>query len=271
MVSQSVLVKSHGALFALPVTAVESVQTDVDGRGARDERKPVSLSELLGQGASSRSSTGALHTASAARPQLTVKVHGNELLLEVDAVIGYRELIMQPLGPQLASLQRFAGGSVLADGRQVLILDLSRILDKSDSRPVPRRRLQDALRPVALLVDDSLTLRVAADSMLQSWGIATRFARDGLEALDSVGTSVPDLLIIDIDMPRLDGFGLLERLNAELGDARPPVIVISSRDNKTDRDRMAALGARRFLAKPCLLYTSPSPRDGLLSRMPSSA
>ena len=250
VVSQCVLVKSRGSLFALPVTAVESVQTDVDGRGASNERKPVALSALLGQGEPSRTSPGALHTASAVRPQLTVKVHGNEWLLEVDAVIGYRELVMQPLGPQLASLQRFTGGSVLADGRQVLILDLSRILDKNDSRPVPRRRLQDALRPVALLVDDSLTLRVAADSMLQSWGIATRFARDGLEALDSVSTSVPDLLIIDIDMPRLDGFGLLERLNAELGDARPPVIVISSRDNKTDRDRMAALGARRFLAKP---------------------
>ena len=251
VVSQAVLVKSRGSLFAIPVTAVEAVQTDVDGRSMTDERKPMPLSELLGQGvASSRSSPGALHTASAARPRVTVKVHGDELLLEVDAVIGYRELIMQPLGPQLARLQRFAGGSVLADGRQVLILDLPRVLEKTETRPVPQRRLQDALRPVALLVDDSLTLRVAADSMLQSWGIATRFARDGLEALDSVSTSVPDILIIDIDMPRLDGFGLLERLNSELGDSRPPVIVISSRDNKVDRDRMAALGARRFLAKP---------------------
>jgi chemosensory pili system protein ChpA (sensor histidine kinase/response regulator) len=173
----------------------------------------------------------------------------DQIALEVDEVLGFKELVAQPLGPQLAGLQRFTGGSVLSDGRQELILDLGRLM--ASPSPVSTHRLSpESMQPVALVVDDSLTMRVATMRMLEERGISARAARDGIEALDAMAAAWPDLLIVDIDMPRLDGFELLSRLRMEYGDSLPPVIMISSRDALADRQRAEALGVRHYLLKP---------------------
>jgi len=173
------------------------------------------------------------------------------MALEIDQVIGYRELVTQALGPQLASLKRYTGGSVLSDGRQVLILDLHQILENQDSIPaLGIKPARESLRPVALIVDDSLTMRVAAEGVLQQCGIAARLARDGVEALESMETALPNLILLDLEMPRLDGKAFLKRITEEYGDACPPVIIISSRDNRENRQQLKSMGAVRFLAKP---------------------
>jgi len=259
VVNQAVLVESAGVLFALPVNFVDAVRvgsvTPPLGDGSAtasatasipERYRRLSLSALVSQGAT-RHKTSTKQQLSA----VLVSASGVSVALEVEKVIGYREMVTQALGPQLASLQRYTGGSVLSDGRQVLILDLPRILENVDTEMYQGvKPARESLRPVALIVDDSLTMRVAADSILQQIGIATRLTRDGVEALDSLASGLPNLILLDLEMPRLDGKTFLKRAKDEYGDACPPVIVISSRDHPENREQLMKMGATRFLTKP---------------------
>ena len=181
-------------------------------------------------------------------------------------MLGYRELLTQPLGPQLAALRRYAGGSVLPDGRQVLVVELDRLIGDGgpDGRAAVARARPDpeTMRPVALIVDDSITMRVAAAGMLAQHGVESREARDGIEALDSLARALPDLMIVDLDMPRLGGFDLIRRLRERHGERAPPVIVVTSRDGEDDREHAASLGVVRYLTKP---YTERELHEALLA------
>ena len=266
VVNQVVLVSAARRLYALPVGAVQRVGTEEGGAGRGSVRH--SLLTLLGaaavpasRGEGETDDTGAYADGSA---ELAVEVDGRASVLEVDRVLGYRELLVQPLGPQLATLQCYAGGSVLPDGRQVLLVELERLLGAGTtgagaarSRPDP-----ETLRPVALVVDDSITLRVAAAGMLERSGVESREARDGIEALDSLARALPDLMIVDIDMPRLGGFDLIRRMRERHAERSPPVVVISSREGEADRERAAALGVVRYLSKP---YSEEELREALLA------
>ena len=286
VVVQVVLVRCARRLYALPVGTIRRIEAkgepagetaseargevpiDVDVLGGAPAR--MSLLSLLGGAASppgreegESEDTGAHGEGST---ELVLELDEASVVLDVDRVVGYRELLVQPLGPQLAALQRFSGGSVLADGRQVLLVEPERLIARwregagvspPRSRPDPER-----MRPVALVVDDSITLRVAAAGMLERNGVESREARDGVEALDGLSRALPDLMIVDLDMPRLGGFDLIRRTRERLGERAPPVIVISSRDGAEDRERARVLGVTRYLTKP---YTEPQLREALLA------
>jgi chemosensory pili system protein ChpA (sensor histidine kinase/response regulator) len=246
VVNQVVLVECGRQLFAIPVNHVEAVRMAGATVETPERHRRVVLSQLISGQTMDSPPAEVSH-----KPVVLINVNGHELALEIDQVIGYRELVTQALGPQLATLQRFSGGSVLSDGRQVLILDLHSAVEchgrDQGTRVKPAR---DSLRPVALVVDDSLTMRTAAASVLQHCGIAVRQSRDGVEALESLATAMPNVIILDIEMPRLDGYGFLKNIREEYADACPPVIVISSRDNRANRLRMQKLGVVSFLSKP---------------------
>ena len=294
VVVPAVLVRCARRLYALPVSVIRRVEAKRDGTaraGTREGGSPfpdvtldvdvygdaaehpdpprLPLISLLGgaEGAGAREEgesddTGDHESGSAA---LVLELDERPLVLEVDRVVGYRELLVQPLGPQLAALQRFAGGSVLPDGRQVLLIEPERLIGRRQvASGVPARSRPDpeTMRPVALVVDDSITLRVAAAGMLERNGVESREARDGVEALDGLARALPDLMIVDLDMPRLGGFDLIRRMRERLGERSPPVIVISSRDGEDDRERARVLGVTRYLVKP---YTEPELREALLA------
>ncbi|NND91493.1 MAG: response regulator [Granulosicoccus sp.] len=256
VVNQVVLVESGGTLFAIPVAHVEAVRMAGVVPDTQERHRRISLSQLLSQQYVTEQSAD-----SPVKAAVLVNVSGQHLALEIDQVIGYRELVTQALGPQMASLRRYAGGSVLADGRQVLILDLSSAVESlGTERRMRSKPARESLRPVALVVDDSMTMRAAAERVLQRSGIAVRQSRDGVEALENLATALPNLIILDIEMPRLDGVGFFKRIREQYGDACPPVIVISSRDDDANRRRMSRLGAVRFLAKP---YTESQLQDAI--------
>jgi len=244
VVNQVVLVESEGGLYALPVNHVDAVR--IAGTGAEiPERYDYYILAAL---VSRLANTAHREPDKAA---VLVSAGNRSMALQIDQVIGYRELVTQALGPQMASLQRYAGGSVLSDGRQVLILDLPRLLESSNlAQATTIKPARESLRPVALIVDDSLTMRAAAQSVLQQCGIAARLSRDGVEGLESMATALPNLILLDLEMPRLDGVAFLRRIKEDYGAACPPVIVISSRDDAVNRARLLEMGAIRFLAKP---------------------
>jgi len=244
VVNQVVLVKSEGVLYALPVNHVDAVRIAGSGAEVPARYEHCVLAALVSQ----RAETASREPHKAA---VLVSAGTRSMALQIDQVIGYRELVTQALGPQMASLQRYAGGSVLSDGRQVLILDMPRLLESSSpSQAATVKPARESLRPVALIVDDSLTMRAAAESVLQQCGIAARLSRDGVEGLESMAVALPNLILLDLEMPRLDGVAFLRRIKEDYGAACPPVIVISSRDDAANRARLLKLGAIRFLAKP---------------------
>ena len=250
---QQVLLLRAGVDVALPVNCVREVRE----AGAVP---PVSLAALLGEPSPGPSTHAVL-----------LERGGRTRAVGVEAVEGYRELVVQPLGAQLGSLGRFTGGSALADGRAVLLLDPARVFDDASrdpcgNEPAPHRvddradGLDARGRPEALVVDDSPTQRAWLSTLLGRAGFAVSIARDGVEALEFLARRRPQVMLADIDMPRLDGHGLLRALarrraarrpadGGEGGD--PPVLVVTSRDSPADREAALENGAAAFLSKPC--------------------
>ena len=264
-VQQVLLVRAGGIDVAVPVNCVREVRAL--GAGAGPERPPA-LAALLGEPAPGSSTHVVL-----------LERDGRTRPIGVEGIEGYRELVVQPLGAQLGSLELFTGGSALADGRAVLVLDPARVHDaagrggapvdgSAGDAPSPRARaaatgLDARGRPEALVVDDSPTQRAWLSTLLGRAGFAVSIARDGVEALEFLARRRPQVLLADIDMPRLDGHGLLRALARRRAarrpdadaprdaDADPPVLVVTSRDTAADREAAFENGAAAFLAKPC--------------------
>lgn len=261
VVSQVVLLQNAKTLYALPVSFVHEVRaverSDLSAQAASHtvfhghNYKHRSLFRLLGVDTDLRPqrSSGSVHATAHEAQQVLVAAREQRLAISVDHVVGYREIIAQPLGPQLAGLQCYSGGSVLADGTQVLILDIFRLLRQSESGE-GKHAGRESVTPLALIVDDSITMRVAAQQTLEHRGLTTIMARDGTEALEKLSHGLPDVLIVDIDMPAMNGFDLLTHLRSLHPGHTVPIIMISSRQGKQDRARARALGVTSFLGKP---------------------
>jgi len=200
--------------------------------------------------------------AASVKRVVLMAVHGQHIALLVDRVIGYREIIAQPLGAQLSQLRRYLGGAVLADGRAVLIPDFNRLIDPTKSLPSSNWSAANtnALRRTALIVDDSITMRTAAERMLLNFSIEPSIARDGAEAVELISQALPDVLLVDIDMPRMNGFDFLRHLRVLHPEHEIPVVMISTRDTDKDRNQARKLGAMDYLVKP---YTESQMRNAL--------
>ncbi|SFD45358.1 chemosensory pili system protein ChpA (sensor histidine kinase/response regulator) [Thiohalospira halophila DSM 15071] len=164
------------------------------------------------------------------------------LAVVAEALEGQGEVVVRAGGPQVAALPGVTGATVLDDGRVAPLLDLREL------EAVPREAARD-VRPLALVVDDSITVRRVTGRLLDRHGWRVASARDGVEALEAVEEEPPAVVLLDIEMPRMDGFELLGRLR-ERADGGPPVVMITSRSGDKHRQRAEALGVSAYLGKP---------------------
>ncbi len=182
-------------------------------------------------------------------PAVVLRWGDRQALVAVDALVEEREAVIQQLG-----LGHNQGGLVLEDGTVALVLDPYALLEALD-RAAPGPLLQAAtplVEPRArsvLVVDDSITTRSLEKSILEAHGYQVRVAVDGADALEQLRVERPDLIIADIQMPRLDGFGLLEQLKQDPGLASIPVILVTSLERPEDQERGLALGADAYILK----------------------
>ncbi|MGO4476546.1 hybrid sensor histidine kinase/response regulator [Massilia sp. 2TAF26] len=181
--------------------------------------------------------------------------------LVVDEVRGEQSLTVQPLDPVFGKLRDVASCALLDDGAPVLILDvpdmllsIARLLETGESlQPVPagagaRQDGRQAARRI-LVVDDSLTVREMQRKLLAARGYRVDVALDGVDGWNSVRAGAYDLVITDIDMPRMDGIRLLERIRQDPRLQRLPVMIVSYKDRPEDRARGLEAGADYYLAK----------------------
>ena len=180
-------------------------------------------------------------------PNRMVAVIVDELLAENDALI-------QDLDSPAADVPGLAGGIVLADGSIALALNPAQLLEayKPTARsPAPTITSSTSPKKIAtvLVVDDSLTTRTLEKSLLEAHGYQVRIAMDGVEALQQLRADLPDLVITDVQMPRMDGFQLLDAIKSDTKLRHVPVIVVTSLERREDQERGLALGADAYIVK----------------------
>jgi chemosensory pili system protein ChpA (sensor histidine kinase/response regulator) len=219
-------------------------------RAARLERAqsvPVlSLAELLGYEYLPRDS----------QPTLLLDLGGRRVALLVDGAFGDHEVVVRALPTHLRR-PGIRGATVTLDGQVLLLLDIaemvSGVLEGRSVPPAPRPapRLARTPDPLVLVVDDSISIRSALEALLTRAGFEVRLARDGFEALALLKESLPQAMLLDIEMPRLDGFELLAVLRAAPQFAGVRVAVLTSKATDQYRERARTLGADAYLVKPC--------------------
>lgn len=182
------------------------------------------------------------------QPVAVLRAAEQLLALTLDAVDGQRELVVKPPGPQLSRVPGLAGASVLGDGSIALIVDpfrLDRRCDADASGPCGPEA-----GPLILVVDDSLTVRRASQRLLERHGYEVALARDGIEALALLRERRPAAMLLDIEMPRMDGFALLAAVRDDPQLRGLPVVMITSRIADRHRQRAQQLGASAYMGKP---------------------
>lgn len=190
-------------------------------------------------------------------PALLVREHGQGYAVLVDRLLGEKELITRAVPTQLGRVRDVSGVSILDNGEPVLILDADELLLSGKALIAKRdpSLFQTSGIPAGprrkriLVVDDSLTVRELEKKLLLADGFDVSVAADGWAGWQALRREPFDLLITDVDMPRLDGLQLVRMLKQDSALRRMPVIMVSYMDRPQDRDRALDAGADRFVAK----------------------
>ena len=264
-VAQAVLVRAGSRMWAIPAPMVEQVQqVKPDALRTLYADRQVHwhgrawpfhyLPRLLGDAAS-------LPDTARYNAVLLVRSGQGMVAVHVDEMVGNQEVVVKNIGPQLARVAGISGATVLGTGEIVLIVNPVQLAqrpgivryDPADDERIAeaRRALESATaRRRVLVVDDSLTVRKFTTRLLTREGYAVTTARDGVDALRALGDHTPDAILLDIEMPRMDGFEFAKSVRNDAQSAHIPIIMISSRTADKHRNRAAELGVDRFLGKP---------------------
>jgi chemosensory pili system protein ChpA (sensor histidine kinase/response regulator) len=189
-------------------------------------------------------------------PILLAKVGAREVAMQVGGFVGTKEIVVKALGPQLTELKGVAGATILGDGKVLLILDIAGLWLTGDAMKVehaPETEIaapSSERHPVIMVVDDSLTVRKITGKHLQKRGMEVLTAKDGQDALEQLQEHVVDIMLVDIEMPRMDGYALVSRIRGDPQLEHIPIIMITSRAGDKHRQRAFELGADLYMSKP---------------------
>ncbi|WP_314296052.1 Hpt domain-containing protein [Acinetobacter schindleri] len=192
-------------------------------------------------------------------PVLLIKGNGGQsIALLVDQLVGSRaQIVVKPIGQQFASVGVIAGATILGDGQVCLILDgqniarqvqaTQRIKQLSDQQDLSRR---GNARRLVMIVDDSVTVRKVTSRLLERQGYDIVTAKDGVDAIEQLENVRPDLMLLDIEMPRMDGFEVTNLVRHHDIHRNLPIIMITSRTGEKHRERAFSLGVTYYMGKP---------------------
>jgi chemosensory pili system protein ChpA (sensor histidine kinase/response regulator) len=258
-ITQALIVRVHDELYALPVATVEGVarlpRSEIERHLAEEQptfeyagqpHRFQHLASFLGR------EPTVLPESDAALPVILVRAGERSAALVTDELVGSREIVLKPVGPQIASVRGIAGATILGDGRIVIILDVGALVRsewRGRAQEVPARPVRDD-RIFAMVVDDSITVRRVTQRLLERNGMRVITANDGLEALSLLQEHVPDVILLDIEMPRMDGYEVAAHVRSDPRLADVPIIMITSRVGEKHRARAIELGVDDYLGKP---------------------
>jgi len=189
---------------------------------------------------------------SARVPLLLMRVSDKRIALHVESLLGSREIVIKPVGLQLSSIDGISGATILGDGGVAMILDVF-ALSRSNTRaqlPVMRLVSRDEKRLVVMVVDDSITVRKVTTRLLERNGYKVLTAKDGVDATGQLQGCTPDIMLLDIEMPRMDGFELATHIRNDERLRHVPLVMITSRTGDKHRERAQQIGVNHYLGKP---------------------
>jgi chemosensory pili system protein ChpA (sensor histidine kinase/response regulator) len=254
-VTQAVFVRIGETSFAVPIASVRGV-----GRIGRDEFGVDGASYAYGGEDYVVHDLGGLvgHGAAKAEGQLQVPlllIRSGDLraAVAVDQIVGSREIVVKPVGPQVASIPGIFGATIMGDGSVVVILDVAPLVRRRAALPREVEPAPAAVAhhvPLVMVVDDSVTMRKVTGRVLERHNFEVASARDGIDALERMADRVPDLMLLDIEMPRMDGYELATAMKADPRLRNVPIVMITSRTGEKHRQRAFEIGVERYLGKP---------------------
>jgi chemosensory pili system protein ChpA (sensor histidine kinase/response regulator) len=262
-VTKALLVRVGSKRYAIPSVMIEqvldlkeAVLTRIRDAGTAEwmgQHYPFSfLPHLLGD--------------TSARPEqhrqywvLLLRSGTRRIAVQVDELQGNQEIVVKNIGPQLARVIGVDGATVLGNGQVVLILNpvalstrtvTGELAAQLPATPLPDSESATATLPTVMVVDDSLTVRKITGRLLAREGYQVILAKDGVDALEHLLDVIPDVMLVDIEMPRMDGFDLTRNIRADERLKAIPIIMITSRTASKHRAYAFEIGANQYLGKP---------------------
>jgi chemosensory pili system protein ChpA (sensor histidine kinase/response regulator) len=259
-ITRILLVRAGDQLMGIPLGAVRQiVRPDAASIATVGSERVI---EVSGQTYPLRDLASTLGLPRAAEspavmPALVVNLGGRHVALLVDEIVQSRDAVVKTLGSHLRRVPGIWGATLLGDGTVILILnpvDLAGAADAAHPAPIVPRRpgVADKAPYDVLIVDDSLSMRHVLSNAVKKAGWNPLQARDGVEALALLtkATTPPDLVLLDIEMPRMDGYEFLSTVRAQAAFARLPIVMLTSRGGDKHRDKAMSLGASGYVVKP---------------------
>jgi len=259
-VTQAVIVRDAGTIYAIPSAMVEQVRQFKQEELAPTRRR--GFFTWVGRQYPLRALPSLLGNSEAAvneeqRTSIVFSRSGTSLVaLEVDEVIGNQEIVVKNAGPLLARITGITGATVLGSGDIVLILNPAALASReaipAAARPASARAAvsRAIAQPIVMVVDDSLTVRKITERFLVREGYRVVVAKDGVDALERLQEVTPDVMLVDIEMPRMDGFDLTRNVRVDRNLREVPIIMITSRTADKHRKLAEEVGVNIFLGKP---------------------
>ncbi len=260
-ITQALLVQVGEETMAIPINHVNAVMRITPDYLTKDsqehyykymgEQYQISyLGELLGMGKPSISDD-----SKQLIPALLIHVADRYIALTVDVIKGNKEIVVKSVGPQIGVIRWLAGATILGDGRVVLILDMPALtrIDTTTVNRITRPLVAEAEKQkinTIMIVDDSITVRKVTARFLKRQGMEVLTAKDGLDAITKLQEQIPDLMLLDVEMPRMDGYELATQIRNRDDLKHLPIIMITSRTGNKHRNKATKIGIDRYLGKP---------------------
>lgn len=257
-VMKALMVRAGNDSYAIPSVMVEQVQ----------QVKPADLVELYRKGqAEWQEKAYPLHylprllgdkeRTPESKPYnsiLLLRSGEQRMALHLDELLGNKEVVVKNVGVQLARLSGIAGATVQANGKVVLILNpvpLAQLVTQTQRKGLEQTEEMPVRHiPVVMIVDDSLTVRKITSKLLTRVGYEIITAKDGVDALEKLVDMTPDVMLLDVEMPRMDGFELTKQLRRDPKTKNLPIIMITSRTAEKHRNYALEMGVNEYMGKP---------------------
>ncbi|MFC4311009.1 Hpt domain-containing protein [Steroidobacter flavus] len=259
-ITQALIVRTGDELYALPLPSVEGVARIPKSEVQKHLAEEVPTFTYGGQvyrlqhlGAFVGGGPSALPELDVSVPLILIRAGEHSTAIVTDELVGSREMVVKSVGPQIATIRGIAGATILGDGRIVIILDMGTLV-RSDWRggrqPLEQQGPKQDTRTFALVVDDSITVRRVTQRLLERNGMRVMTAKDGVDALSILQEHIPDVILLDIEMPRMDGYELATQVRADARLTDIPIVMITSRVGEKHRARAIEIGVNDYLGKP---------------------
>lgn len=264
-VNRALMVSIGEDRYAIPLNTIEGIVRISPFELEHYYANPEEAFEYAGQDYDLRylgslldeSTTARLQGHTAPLPVLLLRSADHSVAIHVDSLQGSREIVVKSLGSQFKAVQGVSGAAILGDGNVVIILDpnaMVRRLFALDAPKLPAASMQAALPvardPIVMVVDDSVTVRKVTSRLLEREGYDVVLAKDGMDAMNMLQDVSPDIMLLDIEMPRMDGFEVAKNVRSSLDHNALPIIMITSRTSDKHRQRGLESGANLYMGKP---------------------